>query len=91
MNSLLYNQVVEHLEVIKDKDESNLIRSLNKEELERILKLLNEEHSKDGLLDGKWNLNDFFSITTNQRVGNKDETSWPSIGKTPAFRSIILK
>jgi hypothetical protein len=53
MNSLLYNQVSEHLEVIKDKDESYLIRSLYKEELERILKLLNTELSKDGSLDGK--------------------------------------
>ena len=53
MNSLLYNQVMEHLEVIEDRDESYLIRSLYKEELERILKLLNKELSKDGLLDGK--------------------------------------
>ena len=52
MNSLLYNQVLEHLEVIKDRDESYLIRSFYKEELDRILKLLNVELSKEGLLDG---------------------------------------
>jgi hypothetical protein len=52
MNSLLYNQVLEHLEVIKDRDESYLIRSLYKEELDRILKLLYMELTEGGLLDG---------------------------------------
>tara|TARA_Y100000588_G_C13536204_1_gene619979 strand:+ start:328 stop:522 length:195 start_codon:yes stop_codon:yes gene_type:complete len=44
MNSLLYNQVKENIEIINDKDESYLIRSLLREELENIRNLLNKEY-----------------------------------------------
>ena len=53
MNSLLYNQVKENIEIVNDKDESYLIRSLLREELENIRNLLNKEHETNEKI---WNL-----------------------------------
>jgi hypothetical protein len=44
MRSQLYNKVQENLKIINDKDESYLIRSLLREELENIRYLLNKNH-----------------------------------------------
>jgi hypothetical protein len=53
MNSLLYNQVKENIEIVNDKDESYLIRSLLREELENIRNLLNKEYETNEKI---WNL-----------------------------------
>ena len=43
MSSQLYNKVEENIKIVNDKDESYLIRSLLREELENIRNLLNKE------------------------------------------------
>lgn len=53
MNSLLYNQVKENIEIVNDNDESYLIRSLLREELENIRNLLNKEYEINEKI---WNL-----------------------------------
>ena len=45
MSSQLYNKVEANIKIINDKDESHLIRSLLREELESIRNLLNKEHN----------------------------------------------
>ena len=48
MASQLYNKVVENIKIINDPDESYLIRSLLREELEKIRDLLNTELGEHG-------------------------------------------
>ena len=44
MSSQLYNKIEENIKIINDEDESYLVRSLLREELENIRALLNKEH-----------------------------------------------
>jgi len=53
MRSQLYNRVEENLKIINDADESYLIRSLLREELENIRNLLNKEYDVGERI---WNL-----------------------------------
>jgi hypothetical protein len=53
MSSQLYNKVEENIKIINDKDESYLIRSLLREELENIRNLLNKEYDVSEKI---WNL-----------------------------------
>jgi hypothetical protein len=53
MSSQLYTKVIENIKVINDKDESYLIRSLLREELENIRNLLNTEYETNEKI---WNL-----------------------------------
>lgn len=48
MSSQLYNKVEENIKIINDDSESYLIRSLLKEELEKIHDLLNRVLKEDG-------------------------------------------
>ena len=48
MSSQLYNKVEENIKIINDDSESYLIRSLLKEELEKIRDLLNRVLKEDG-------------------------------------------
>lgn len=53
MSSQLYNKVEENIKIVNDKDESYLIRSLLREELENIRNLLNKEFDVN---EKVWNL-----------------------------------
>ena len=53
MSSQLYNRVEENIKIVNDKDESYLIRSLLREELENIRNLLNKEFDVNEKI---WNL-----------------------------------
>ena len=53
MSSQLYNRVRENIKIVCDNDESYLIRSLLREELENIRNLLNKNHETNEKI---WNL-----------------------------------
>ena len=53
MSSQLYNKIEQNIKIVNDGDESYLIRSLLREELENIRNLLNTEYETNEKI---WNL-----------------------------------